>query len=177
MPPGIGYSGNNQQMFPQNPFSSAGGTTFSPQQNPQNGLAGLLAPQYANGPTADTSPGRLTSTERAAERYGSTPQEVARYGPSPVLPFVGGSVVDIINAMQGTQGQYQAAALPLLAAILGGEQSLLGTYNEFFQPEVALRQELLNVLSGQNNDSLEALLGLQDQIRKPQSSTTYFAGF
>lgn len=176
------FSGNNEKMFPKNPFAGNGNSPFAPQQQPGPGMAGMIQPQgfpspYANDALTPGNPNR--NQQQEPEPWGGIQnlQDYVNYGPDAVLPYVPPSTTGIIEQMLGLQGQFTGVSLPILQQILGSEQGTYDTYQQYFGPEMVLRNELLNILGGQNNNSLEAMLQLSQQYQRPRSSASMFVGF
>lgn len=160
------------------PFTPQPGA-FMPRQNGNNAFAGNVAPQGGYKPlNSDVSAPRGQSNDNGGYELTSTWSDVLNAQPKPVLPYVPPSTSGIVNNMLGMHENYANASLPLLDMLLSEIGNRTGITQQYFQPEMALRGGMNDLLASQNNDLLKELLGLQEQMSKPQQSGAfYFAGF
>lgn len=147
---------------------------FMPTQYGSNAFAGNNAPQGGYKPLNSG----ISTPKNDGYQLTNTWGDVLGAQPNPTLPYVPPPTSGIVQNMLGMHNAYSGASLPLLDMLLSEIGNRTGITQQYFAPEMALRGGLLDQIAGQNNDLLEQLLGLQEQMTRPQQSGSFFfAGF
>lgn len=143
--------------------------------------AGRNAPQGGYSPmNSDVSGGNpLAGGPQAGGGYQLSNMwgDVLGAQPKPTLPYVPPPTTGLIQNMLGMHQGYAGATLPLLNQLLGEIGNRSAITQQYFDPEMALRQGILEQIASQDNSLLEELLGLQRQTKPQQSGSFFFKGF
>lgn len=158
------------------PFRPATGP-FMPRQQ-TSGFFGNVAPQGGNKPlNSDISVPQANNNQHGFQLTGQY-SDVFAAQPDQVLPYVPPPTTGLIENMLGMHNNYAGASLPLLDMLLQEMTRRTSITDQYFQPEMALRQGLLDQIGSQDNSFLRDLLGMQEQMSRPQTSGSfYFKGF
>jgi len=140
--------------------------TVAPQGGPKPLNSDISKPRLP-GPQLQEPPFQLTG--RYADIFAAQPKQVLPYVPPPTAP--------LIQNMLGMHQGYANAALPLLDLLLWEMGNRTALSEQYFNPEMALRQGILEEIGRQDNSFLQQMLELQRRTPAPQSGTHFFAGF
>lgn len=176
------FGGNpNSSIFGTNPFKTTS-TPFMPTDTSGTRFSGLNAPQAGARPLNSD----LRRSARPAGSGGGlqdTISDLIGQIPSGALPYVPPSTAPQIQHFQQTAEALHAMSQPLLGGLLADLANRFGMAQQAFGPEMALRQEMLGLLEGRDNQLLQDLIAMQKQIEaarqnlRPRSGGFFFKGF
>jgi len=153
---------------------------FMPRDTGANQYNGTVAPQGGLKPlNSDISKPSMPVKQLEAPQFQLTGafSDIFNAQPGQVLPYVPPATAPLIQNMLGMHQGYANAALPLLDLLLGEMGNRTALSGQYFNPEMALRQGILEEIGRQDNSFLQQMLELQRRTPAPQSGTHFFAGF